>query len=269
MYLPRNLISHLYEHLKRNNKPLSPPVLIFVALEPDALCACRILVTLLKRDDILHKIHPISGYGDLEQFGQSLVHPMRIQNGGSGGVVVCLGVGGLVDVSIVLGIDVDEDGIDASGGVEVWLIDARRPWNLGNIFAGDPTDELSVPRGPEVIHGKIQASYRPGQGGIIVYDDGDIEQDFAVEREAYSKLRSMPELDEYGDESDDDSNDESDAEQTVEGALTSNKRKSWSNQDDEQDDSDDEENRHRRKRRSDSVRQEIVLVDLELNEAIE
>ncbi len=256
MYLPRSLISHLYQHLVRTHHPLSPPVLVFVALEPDALCACRILTALLKRDYIAHKIQPISGYGDLEQAGQSMVHPMRKQNGGNGGVVVCLGVGGLVDVSTVLGLDADEEGVDPSGGIAVWLIDARRPWNLGNVFGGDPVEAIKEVRagGPEVVNGQIQATFRPGQGGVIVYDDGDIEQDLTDEREAYCELYKMPELDEYGSQSGE-SSDESDGAESIEGGVVSKKRKSWSDREEEDEGNQDEEDRRRRRRRTDSVSQ--------------
>ena len=254
MYLPRNLISHLYQQLKQTNHSLSPPVLIFVALEPDALCACRILTALLKRDYILHKIQPISGYGDLENAGQTMVRPMRVQNGGSGGVVVCLGVGGLVDISTVLGLDGDEDGEDPSGGVAVWLIDARRPWNLGNVFGGDPAQTMNVERAGafEVNQGQIQATFRPGQGGVMVYDDGDIEHDMANEREAYCQLIRMPEIDGYGSDSSE-SGDESDVAQSIEGGQVSKKRKSWSDRDIEGDESQEEDIRRRRRRRTDSV----------------
>ena len=254
MYLPRSLISHLYQHLVRTHHPLSPPVLIFVALEPDALCACRILTALLKRDYIAHKIQPISGYGDLEEAGQSMVRPMRIQNGGTGGVVVCLGVGGLVDVSSVLGLEADEEGIDPSGGIAVWLIDARRPWNLGNVFGGDPVEAIKETRAgdPEVANGQIQPRYRPGQGGVIVYDDGDIEHEMADEREAYCELSNMPEVDEYGSESNE-SGDDSDVIQSIEGGLNSRKRKSWSDREEEGEEMENGESRRQRRRKHNSV----------------
>jgi cell division control protein 45 len=63
---------------------------------------------------------------------------MMESQGGNGGVVVCLGVGGLVDLGGLLGIDVEGDE-SSYGGVEVWVVDARRPWNLGNVFGGIPT----------------------------------------------------------------------------------------------------------------------------------
>ncbi|CAF9943757.1 MAG: hypothetical protein ALECFALPRED_001200 [Alectoria fallacina] len=258
MYLPRSLISHLYQHLLRNNHPLSPPVLILVALEPDALCACRILTALLKRDYIQHKIQPISGYGDLTQAGRTMVQPMKIQQGGSGGVVVCLGVGGLVDMSSELGLNSGDLGEDLSGGIEVWLIDARRPWNLGNVFEGDPATvalrEISgdaAASNPDVDKGRIQPSYKPGRGGIIVYDDGDIDEELAAEREAYCELIRMQGVEDYGEDSGD-SGAESEALDSIEDGALSKKRKSWSDRDEEDEASQDENRRPRQRRRSNS-----------------
>src|SRR5438046_779568 len=141
MYLPRSLLPTLYLHLQRTHHPLSSPVLILVALEPDALCGCRILTHLLKRDYIPHKIQPIAGYGDLEKAGRDAVRPMMTSEGGSGGVVVCLGVGGLVDLGGLLGIEDEGQGTGGFDGVDVWVIDARRPWNLGNVFDDGDIEE--------------------------------------------------------------------------------------------------------------------------------
>ena len=184
-----------------------------------------------------------------------MVQPMKWQNGGSGGVVVCLGVGGMVDISTVLGLNEVAGGQDPSGGIQVWLIDARRPWNLGNVFAGRPEDALQTvdgnarSRAPEVIDGQIQRSYKAGQGGIVVYDDGDIDEELAVERESYIALLKMPELEDDGEDLDD-SDGASEAADSVNGERPSKKRKSWSGQDD--DDEDEEENRRPRQRRRSS-----------------
>ncbi|KZF25147.1 CDC45-like protein [Xylona heveae TC161] len=261
MYLPRNIISHLYLHLLETHHPLSPPVLLLVALEPDALCACRILTALLKRDYIPHKIQPVSGYGDLERVGAELVKPMRTTEGGSGGVVVCLGAGGLVDLAATLGLDVYEEGQDAMGGIEVWVIDAKRPWNLGNVFGGHsslpPVDDGEGGDtwvGEDgVIRGEIQKTYRPGKGGIIVFDDGDIAEDLSAEREAYCALERMPDLGEDLDDDIDGSGSESGNEEdepSVKQPQTK-KRKSWSDRE-EDSESEDEEGRPRQRRRSNS-----------------
>lgn len=257
MYLPRSLISKLYSHLQNTRHPLSPAVLILVALEPDALCACRILTRLLKHDYIPHKIQPVAGYSDLEKAGKELVVPMMESQGGSGGVVICLGVGGMVDLGPMLGLE-PEGEESPYGGVEVWVFDAHRPWNLANVFGGfplepaDPTSSSYQSRSPVgVTGGAIGRSYNCGKGGIIVYDDGDIEGDLTAERDAYLALLDMPDIEEQADE--DLSEDEDDGDQADSGsehAHAGQKRKSLN----EEESSDDEESRPRQRRRSNSVR---------------
>jgi len=253
MYLPRSLISHLYTHLVRSHHPLSAPVLILAALEADALCACRILTALLKRDYIPHKIQPVSGYADLSKAGEDLVRPMKTTEGGSGGVVVCLGVGGLVDLASLLGLE-DEDAAETTGGVEVWVLDARRPWNLSNVFGGQPVvfalGEANMNAHPKlagVEKGCIQRSYRPGKGGIVVFDDGDIADELVSERDAYCALAEMPDVEDGGEEEDDEEDDGDDQD-----VSKSRKRKSGSDRENEDAESDGEDERPRQRRRSNS-----------------
>jgi len=264
MYLPRTLISHLYLQLLKSHHPLSPPVLILVALEPDALCACRILTALLKRDYIPHKIHPVGGYADLSRAGEELVRPMRHGDGGSGGVVVCLGVGGLVDLESVLGLEVDEDGTGGCDGVDVWVFDARRPWNLSNIFGGaaavmqnqQDQDGVLARRPPALEKGELQKGYRPGKGGIVVFDDGDIQEDLAAERSAWFALEEMPELDDVVEDIGSDSEDGGGDADEDEGDESSRpKRKSWSDREEEEADEEyeKENERPRQRRKSSSV----------------
>ncbi|KAL8748278.1 MAG: hypothetical protein Q9184_007441 [Pyrenodesmia sp. 2 TL-2023] len=157
----------------------------------------------------------------------------------------------------MLGLDNIADGGDPSGGVQVWLIDARRPWNLGNVFAGRPEDALleidgnARSKAPDVVEGRIQWSFKPGQGGIIVYDDGDIEQELAAEREAYIALSNMPDVGDDG-EPLDDSDGASEVAASVNGGNPSKKRKSWSDREDDGDESDEENPRPRQRRRSNS-----------------
>jgi cell division control protein 45 len=258
MYLPRGLISHLYLHLQRTNHALSPPVLILVSLDPDALCACRILTALFKRDYIPHKIQPISGYGDLQKAGEELVRPMRTTEGGAGGVVVCLGVGGLIDLEAMLGLEVEDGGEGGMGDVEVWVIDARRPWNLSNVFGAQSLGAVNeegalIAKVDGVNQGKITQSFRPGKGGIFVFDDGDIEEELGAERDAYVALAEMPELGEDDGESDGSvSESDFEEERIPESGQAPKKRKSLSDEDTESE-SDAEEGTPRKKRRSNSV----------------
>ena len=200
----------------------------------------------------------MSGYGDLARAGETQVQPMRAQNGGTGGTVICLGVGGLVDLSSLLGSEAEGGNEDLTGGVEIWVIDARRPWNLNNVFGGSPsstalveTDGNARTRVPEVSYGRIHQNYRPGKGGIIVFDDGDIDEDLAAERTAYYALEQMPEVEDDGEESDGFSS-ESDASDQDTTDRPSKKRKSWSEAN-QNDDDEDEEQRPRQRRRNSIV----------------
>jgi cell division control protein 45 len=261
MYLPRSLISKLYLHLQSTRHPLSPPVLILVALEPDALCGCRILTRMLKHDYIPHKIQPVAGYADLERAGRELVSPMMETRGGSGGIVVCLGVGGMVDLGSVLGLEPEGDE-NTFAGVEVWVIDCHRPWNLGNIFGGFPLEaqvegvQGVLARSPTgVIAGRIDRTYKPGRGGIVVLDDGDIEEQLDAEKDAYLALVDMPDVADDGadlGESDDDSDDDDEnGDEQESPSRAGQKRKSWSDHDEDEDSEDDD--RPHQRRRSNSV----------------
>jgi len=259
MYLPRSLLSTLYLHLQRTHHPLSPAVLILVALEPDALCGCRILTALLKRDYIPHKIQPIAGFSDLERAGRDNVRPMLESQGGGGGVVVCLGVGARNDLGALLGISAEVEGDGAFGGVEVWVVDAQRPWHLENVFGGGPRDGVledgspgPIVKQPGVENGRIGRGFKPGKGGIIVFDDGDIEEELAAERDAYFALDEMPAIDERQDDEGSDSESEEEDDTPAIEARPGQKRKSWSDRE-EDDESEDEENHPRQRRRSNSV----------------
>lgn len=184
--------------------------------------------------------------------------------------MICLGVGGLVDMEEALGLESSEDeqGQEpVDHGVEVWIIDARRPWNLQNVFGfgsvvNDSADGTTRKRRRGVIKGKLQSSYRAGRGGIIVFDDGDIEQEFAAEAEAFCELQDMPEL--GGDEDDFDSDDEEDEDDDEPASdPASRKRKSLSNEQDEDMSGSeiDEDERPRQRRRSNSVsRSDVSLL---------
>ena len=175
-------------------------------------------------------------------------------------MVVCLGVGGLVDLEEVLGLDGQaEDGSATSmrdHGVEVWVVDARRPWNLQNVFgsgsaAVDDESGQSISR-RGVDQGKVLAHYRPGDGGVIVWDDGDIETELAAEKEAFMELQNMPEIDEediaQGTGGEGDAGDDEEEEPS---SSQSRKRKA-SSQDSDNENESDEGDRPRQRRRSNS-----------------
>jgi cell division control protein 45 len=260
MYLPRSQIAQLYTALLRTTHSHSTPVLILTALTVDSLCATHILTALFKRDYITHKVQPVSGYSDLQKAGKELVLPLTKQRGGEGGLVICLGVGGLVDLEEVLGLD--GNGAQVEGGegedmtdhgVDVWVMDARRPWNLQNVFgtsvptttATDEASSLVATAGVE--QGRLMASYRSGTGGVIVWDDGDIESDLSAEKDAFMELQKMPDINEDDLALAETGSDNTDAADS----SPSRKRKATSRDSDEEADSEDE-GRPRQRRRSNS-----------------
>ncbi|CAK3738847.1 cell division control 45 [Lecanosticta acicola] len=263
MHLPRTQISQLYTHLIRNTHPSSSPVLVLTALTVDSLCATRILASLLKRDFIPHTIIPISGYADLQRAGTESVLPLTRQRGGDGGTVVCLGLGGAVALDEVLGFDTQAEYEEAGAqdhGVEVWVVDSHRPWNLENVFGSSTIVQQgetgAAARRAGVEQGRLNPGYKPGKGGIIVWDDGDLEAELAAEKEAFFALREMPEITEDDLTLDDGehNDDEEDAEAADETESSGNKRKRSASPhgSDTESNTEFEGNRPRRRRRSNS-----------------
>ncbi|EAQ88268.1 hypothetical protein CHGG_04887 [Chaetomium globosum CBS 148.51] len=172
----------------------------------------------------------------------------------------------MADLGAVLGLEGDgetgngegDDGV-GFGGVEVWVVDAHRPWNLGNVFGGFPlepeTEEATTfaARTPVGVRaGCIDRAYRPGKGGIVVFDDGDIEDDLGMEKEAYLALVDMPDIEDDGEDlGDSEDDEESDIEEppVAQTSRTGQKRKSWDFLDE---DSEEEDDRPKQRRRSNS-----------------
>lgn len=48
-------------------------VLVFVAPNCDAMCACRILSYMLRADAVSYKIKPVAGYGDIATANEDLI----------------------------------------------------------------------------------------------------------------------------------------------------------------------------------------------------
>lgn len=257
MFIPRNLFSSAYAHLKAHAHSTNPSILILCALDTDSLCAARILTHLLKRDYIPHKIHPVAGYQELEKVNNTLIkgnEELRF--------VICLGLGGLVDLSSFLELT-GEDGRN----VECWVVDGRRPWNLYNVYTGPAGyDGVQVVEDAKVKGGR----YSVGEevGGIKCFDDGDIEEDMKGEGAAFKALIEMPEVDSE-DESDSEDEDDDGAHSSdgdeVGGVIldsgllaVTNGRKRKSSDEPEGDESDEENGRgssrvRRRRRGSNEV----------------
>jgi len=207
MYIPRHLLSSAYAHLKAHAHSTNPSILLLCALDTDSLCAARILTHLLRQDYIPHKIHPVAGYQELENVNKTLIkgnEELRF--------VICLGLGGLIDIAAFLDLSSGE-GEEGVRRVECWLVDGRRPWNLHNVFGDGGGGGKEV---EERANGKVKGGrYGVGEGvnGVKCFDDGDIEEELEGEGVAFRALVDMPEIDE---DSSDDSDDDEEEEEEIE-----------------------------------------------------
>ncbi|KAF3927842.1 hypothetical protein ABW20_dc0102969 [Dactylellina cionopaga] len=243
MHIPRHHFGTAYNRLKRSSSSTVPSVLILTSLDVDSLCACRMFTRLLKVDYIPHKLHPVSGYQDLAKANKEF-----ITNNEDLRFLVLLGVGGLVDIAEFL---------ELRRGVECWIIESRRPWNLQNIFGGPGGEGFRlVGRDGDVSD----------QGGVVCWDDGDIVDFLQPEQAAYKRLIEMAEevgdIEEWNSEDEEDEEDEEFAENrrknngygndNEDTPSSTNSRKRRSSSDDDDDDEEEEgysdDDRRRRKK---------------------
>ncbi|KAJ2874493.1 DNA replication initiation factor cdc45 [Coemansia aciculifera] len=95
-------------------------VLIFASIDVDAICALRLLTTLLKRDSVGHKIIPVNNYADITQMNTTLIESnLQIRS------LVFLNCGAQVDI---------QDLVSLRDGLTVLIVDSHRPFNLYNVY---------------------------------------------------------------------------------------------------------------------------------------
>lgn len=73
MIIRRSQFSSAYTRIRQSSLSGTCAVLILVALDTDALCACKMLASLLKADFVPFQIRPIAGWSDLEVVNSTLV----------------------------------------------------------------------------------------------------------------------------------------------------------------------------------------------------
>lgn len=120
MFIKRSDYASAYLKIKEASVSGGCTVQLFVALDPDALCACKLLSTLLKGDFISHKIRPVSGYRDLEQANKTLLEQNEDIK-----FIILLNCGTMVDLNNYL-VSMED--------VSIYVIDSHRPHNLNNIY---------------------------------------------------------------------------------------------------------------------------------------
>jgi cell division control protein 45 len=119
MLIDFSLLDEAYERIRVDARNHGCSVLIFVSPEPDSLCACKILTSLLQTDKISHKIKPASGYEDLARFnGELIVNNEEIRS------LILINCGGIVDLL---------DFFSLPPHTNVYVLDSHRPYHLANV----------------------------------------------------------------------------------------------------------------------------------------
>ena len=96
-------------------------VLILVAPDCDAVCACHILTRLLRDDNIPFKVTPVSGYGDVAAATSDASDEYSETRS-----VIMLNCGGTVNLEQVFG----------ASAATVFVVDSHRPLHLRNVHSG-------------------------------------------------------------------------------------------------------------------------------------
>ncbi|CAM9217747.1 unnamed protein product [Sphacelaria rigidula] len=96
-------------------------VMVFVAPNCDAMCACRILSYMLRADAVSYKIKPVSGYGDIAAANEDLIRGNEDIRS-----VVMINCGAICNVVDLLS--------HLSPEAYVYIIDSNRPIHLANVY---------------------------------------------------------------------------------------------------------------------------------------
>ncbi|CBJ26130.1 conserved unknown protein [Ectocarpus siliculosus] len=96
-------------------------VLVFVAPNCDAMCACRILSYMLRADAVSYKIKPVAGYGDISAANEELIKGNEDIRS-----VVMINCGAICNVVDLLS--------QLSPEAYVYIVDSNRPVHLANVY---------------------------------------------------------------------------------------------------------------------------------------
>ncbi|KAI8589741.1 CDC45 family [Geranomyces variabilis] len=125
-YVAFTKLDEVYQAVKTNASSGAngaSTVVIFASPDADALCALKILVTLLKSDCVAHKVVPVAGYADLSTANDDHVHDNEELRS-----IILLNCGGNVDL---------HDLFSLSEKMTVYVCDSHRPLNLRSLFSHD------------------------------------------------------------------------------------------------------------------------------------
>uniref|UniRef100_A0A9L0S182 Cell division cycle 45 n=2 Tax=Equus TaxID=9789 RepID=A0A9L0S182_HORSE len=134
----------------------SQRVLLFVASDVDALCACKILQALFQCDHVQYTLVPVSGWQELET--AFLEHKEQFRS------FVLINCGANVDLLDIL--QPDEDAI-------FFVCDTHRPVNVVNVY--NDTQELEQPEDKNLSIFDEKRGTLPSEIKLLIKQDDDLE----------------------------------------------------------------------------------------------
>ena len=120
MLWPRDQYHVVYGEIKKESGYGGCTLLILVAQDVDALCACEILCSMLRSDMISFALVPVNGYDDVEQVAKERLGPeSEIRS------IVVLNCGAIVNLKSLLSLQPE---------MKCYVIDSHRPMHLTNVY---------------------------------------------------------------------------------------------------------------------------------------
>ncbi|THG99216.1 hypothetical protein EW026_g3104 [Hermanssonia centrifuga] len=165
-------------------------VIMLVAPDVDALCAAHMLADLLKQDDVMHRLIPVSGHAELERMRDELATYADLHT------LILINMGAILDLPS------PEWFGDFTQHLTVHVIDSSRPQNLSSLFGAGEAGER-----------------------IVIWDDGGAEL-MEEERKAWEVLTYEPEPDSDEDSDLESDADEKAQEEDYEEGSSTGKRRS-------------------------------------------
>jgi cell division control protein 45 len=166
----RDAYSDILQQHRRAPQTSASSIMILVAPDVDALCAARMLETLLRQDNITHRIRPVAGLTALVDVKNELLDYHDVSKSTRSLrcyvlIILYLQLHTLILVNIGAFLDLPSDEWFGTfpEHLKIHVIDSQRPLNLSSLFGGGPAER------------------------IIVWDDGGIEK-LQQEREAWFAL---------------------------------------------------------------------------------
>lgn len=135
-----------YRHMLSRSVGDANTVVIFVAPDCDALCAMRILMSLLKSDFIPMEVEPVAGFSDMEAARDRLVEGRPDVRS-----VFMINCGNVVDLA---------EFFDGCNSAMFYVVDHHRPFDLNNVYLsknvvlfddGYPHDDIPTQENLELL----------------------------------------------------------------------------------------------------------------------